>query len=301
MQESNYIWFNGNFVEWEKARIHVLSHALHYGSAAFEGIRAYKTEKGTAVFRLKEHVSRLLDSFSIFGMPSPYTEKEIEKAVIDTLRKNNLEEAYIRPILYFGYGEMGLRNLQNCKIDLVIAAWPWPKYLSGEIIKVKISKWKRISKESLAADKKISGHYVNSILASIGAKNEGYDEALLLDLDGNVAEGPGENIFLVKEGKIYTPPLKGQILPGITRASVIEIAKDLGYEVEEKDINLDEVLNADELFFTGTAAEITGIGKVDDKIIGGGKIGEVTKKLKEKFLEIVHGKNEKYKKWLSYV
>ncbi len=300
MQESKWIWFNGKFVEWEKARVHVLSHALHYGSGVFEGIRAYKTSKGTAVFRLKDHVKRFLKSWSILKLNNPYSQEELEKAILETLRKNELEEAYIRPIIFCGYGEMGLRNLDKAKVEVVIAAWPWPKYLAGDAIKVKIAEIKRINPESLKVEAKVTGHYINSILASIEAKEKGFDEALLLDLDGKVAEGPGENIFLIKDNKLITPS-KGSILPGITRDSVIELAKDLGYEVEERKIRLQEIFGASELFFTGTAAEITAIRQVDDKIIGDGKIGKVTEKLKKEFLKVVHGENEKYEKWLSYV
>lgn len=300
MQETEYIFLNDKFVKWNEAKIHILTHALHYGSAAFEGIRAYKTEKGGAIFRLKDHVKRLIDSFSIFEVKHEFDEKKVEKAIIETLKINKLEEAYIRPILFLGYGEMGLRNIDKCEVNFSVAAWPWPKYLAKDLLNVKIVKTRRISQLSLRTNAKISGHYVNSILASIESKKANCDEALLLDIDGNVAEGPGENIFLVKNKKLYTPKLNC-ILPGITRDSVIKIAKDLGIEVIEKDIKEKELFEADELFFTGTAIEITGIGTLDGKTIGKGKIGEITEKLREKYLEIVHGKDKNYENWLFRV
>ena len=301
MQETQFIWMNGKLVGWKDAKIHVLTHALHYGTGAFEGIRCYKTEKGPAIFRLKEHAKRLLDSFSIFKIPCPYTQEQIENAILETVRANKLEEAYIRPILYFGYGEMGLRNIDKASVDFAVAAWPWPKYLAEDAIKVKIAKIRRINKESLKADAKITGHYVNSVLATIEAKEAGCDEALLLDSKGKIAEGPGENIFIIKNKILKTPPLKGQILEGITRLSVIKIAKDMGYKTKEKTIDVSELLDSDEVFMTGTAAEITPIRQVDDKIIGQGNIGELTGKLKAKFLDIVHGKDDKYEEWLSYI
>jgi branched-chain amino acid aminotransferase len=300
MQETEFIWLNGKLVKWNEARIHVLTHALHYGSGAFEGIRCYKTEKGPAVFRLKEHLGRLFASFSIFKIEIPYSKEEIEKAILDTVKVNKLEEGYIRPIIFFGYGAMGLQNLHKAELNTAIVCWPWPAYLGGKAVRVKVSKYIRIHPKSLEADKKITGHYVNSILASLEAKESGYDEALLLDSEGNICEGPGENFFIIKDSIIKTPPLKGQILPGITRDSVIRIAQDFGYSINEQNITLKEALEADEAFFTGTAAEVTPIASIDDKEIGSGKVGEVTKKLQEAYLDAVHGRTPRYENWLSY-
>jgi len=300
MKKTKFIWLNGKFVRWEKAMVHVLSHTLHYGSGAFEGIRCYNTKKGTAIFRLNEHITRLFDSFSIFNIKIKNTIKEIVKATIEIIKKNKLKEGYIRPIIFFGYGVMGLHNIHKCKVNIAIACWPWPAYLGGKAIKVKVSNYIRLHKDSVKADKKITGYYINSILASLDAKRSGYDEALLLDFKGNIAEGPGENFFIVKDNIIKTPRIKGQILPGITRDSIIKIATDLGYKVIEKEISLNEVLKADEAFFTGTAAEITPIESINNKKIGTGKL-EITGVLRKNYLDIVHGKNKKYENWLTYV
>lgn len=300
MQETEFIWMDGKFVKWEDAKIHVLAHALHYGSGVFEGIRVYETEKGGAVFRLKEHIARLFKSAECFKMNIPYTEEELIDAVKETLRVNKLKEAYIRPIIFFGYGEMGLRNIDKAELNVVIAAWPWPKYLAEGAIKVKVSKIRRIAPETLKTEAKVCGHYVNSILATMEAAQEGYDEALLLDLNGKVCEGPGENVFIIKDKKIMTPGL-GKILSGITRDAVIKVAKDKGYEVEERELSLEDVNNADEVFMTGTAAEVTAIGQVDDKVIGNGEIEEITSEIRDKFLDIVHGRDSNYEEWLDYL
>jgi len=296
MQETEFIWMNNKIVNWKDAKIHVLSHALHYGSGVFEGIRVYKAEKGSSVFRLKEHVDRLFKSADSLYMKIPYSKKQITDAIKETVRVNKLEEGYIRPIVFYGYGKMGL-NPEGASVDVAIAVWPWAAYI-GDSAKVITSSFIRIHPKSMKADAKVTGHYINSILASLEAKEKGADEALLLDYKKNVAEGPGENIFVVKDGKITTPRLNRQILPGITRNSVIEIARGLGYEVEEKDIKPEELLDADELFFTGTAAEITPIIKLDNKNFEKGKI---TGKLKNNFMDIVHGKDKKYSNWLDFV
>jgi len=299
MKETEFIWMDGKFVKWKDAKIHVLVHTLHYGAGVFEGIRCYETEQGAAVFRLKEHTDRLYHSAGTLKMKIPYPKDEFIEAVKETVRKNNVKAAYIRPICFFGYGKMGL-NPKGAPVNCSIAVWPWGKYLGEGTVKVKTSKYIRIHPKSTHADAKICGHYVNSIFASVEVKDKGYDEALLLNSEGFVEEGPGENIFYAKDGKIYTPPL-GNILPGITRSSIIQIAKDEGYKVIEKDLTLDELKDGDELWFTGTAAEVTGIKQLDDKVIGNGKIGPITSKFKDIFMDIVHGKNEKYKNWLSYV
>jgi branched-chain amino acid aminotransferase len=293
------IWMDGEFVSWDDAKIHVLTHTLHYGAGVFEGIRFYKTEKGPAVFRLREHIERLYKSAAPLTMEIPFSKEDMIKAVKDTVRVNKIDAGYIRPICFFGYGKMGL-NPEGAPVKCAIAVWPWGSYLGEEAVKVKTSKYIRIHPKSVIADAKVCGHYVNSILASIEAKKEGFEECLLLDYKGNVAEGPGENIFYVKDSKIYTPKL-GTILPGITRSSIMQIAKDEGYGVEEKDIALEELKSSDELFFTGTAAEVTPIRQLDNTLIGNGRVGPVTAKLKNIFLDIVHGRNKKYEKWLSYV
>ncbi|MEM2932825.1 MAG: branched-chain amino acid transaminase [Candidatus Pacearchaeota archaeon] len=299
MEETKKIWFDGKFVDWSNAKIHVLTHTLHYSSGVFEGIRAYYTEKGTAVFRLSEHVKRLFYSASCLKIKIPFSQQEIERAILETIKVNELKEGYIRPIAFFGYGKMGLHPV-GAPVNVAIAVWPWGAYLGKEAVTVKISKYIRISPKSTIADAKICGHYTNSILASLEAKSAGFDEALLLDCEGNVAEGPGENIFLVKNGKLFTPA-KGSILPGITRDSVIKIAKDLGIDVTEKKISVKELKSTDEAFFTGTAVEVCAIKKIDDVIIGDGKIGEITKKIKTVFEEAVRGKRKEYFKWLTFV
>lgn len=265
----------------------------------FEGIRCYETDRGPAVFRLKDHIDRLYYSADTLKMKIPFSKEEFIEAVKETVRKNNLKAGYIRPICFFGYGKMGL-NPAGAPVNCAIAVWPWGKYLGEDAVKVKTSDYVRIHPKSTHADAKICGHYVNSIFASVEVKEKGYDEALLLDYKGNIAEGPGENIFIVKDGKLLTPPL-GTILKGITRASIIQLAKDQGIKVEEKTLTLEEVYNADETLFTGTAAEVTAIRSVDDKPIGNEAPGPVTSKLRDLFMDIVHGKNKKYKNWLAYV
>lgn len=299
MEETKYIWFNGKFVDWKKAKIHILTHTLHYGGGVFEGIRAYQTEKGPAVFRLKDHLKRLFYSASQIKMRIPFSEKEIEKAILDLIKINKIDECYIRPIAIFGYGKMGL-NPEGAPVDNAIIIWPWETYLGDEPIKVKISKFIRPHPKSIISEAKITGYYINSILASLEAKNSGFDEALLLDYKGNVAEGPGENIFIVKNKKLFTPK-SGSILPGITRDSVIKMAKDLKTRAVEKEIKVSEFKSADEVFFTGTAVEICPICQIDNILIGDGKIGEITKKIKDLYQRIVKGEEEKYLNWLSFI
>jgi len=300
MEETNYIWYNGKLIPWKECKIHILAHTLHYGSGAFEGMRFYKTDKGSAIFKLKEHVSRLVRSFSIFGTKIPYSEEEIAKAIVDTVKANlNIcPEGYIRPIVFHDYGTMSL-DPSKAPVFVAIAVWPWGAYLGHDAIKVKTSSYIRLHPKSVVADAKICGYYVNSILAGLEAKEQGYNEALLLDYKGNIAEGPGENLFLIKRKKIFTPGL-GNILPGITRESVIEIARDLGYKLIEKKLSLKKLRKADEAFFTGTAAEVTAISQIDDKMIGNGK-NPITEKIKQEYLNAVKGKNEKYAKWLTFV
>ncbi len=300
MEQTKKIWLNGRFIDWQEAKIHILTHTLHYGGGVFEGIRAYKTRKGPAVFRLPEHIKRLFYSASALEMEIPFSKQELEKAVLETVKVNEVEECYIRPIVFFGYGKMGL-NPKGCPVQVAIAVWPWGAYLGGkEAVRVKISKYKRIDPRSTVADAKITGHYVNSILASLEAQKTGFDEALLLDGNGYIAEGPGENIFIIKDKNIFTPP-KGAILPGITRDSVITIAKDLGFRVEEKNLTVEELKSADEAFFSGTAVEICPIAQIDQCLIGNGMPGEITQKIKEIYQKIVQGEEERYLNWLSFV
>ena len=296
------IWMNGKLVNWDDARIHVLTHALHYGSGVFEGIRCYNTTKGPAVFRLKEHLQRMFNSAKIYHMKIPYTLEELRKATKDMLKANKIRECYIRPIAYVGYSEMGLNPLKN-PVDVAIAAWPWGAYLGDEGLKngirVKVSSFERINSNVLPPAAKATGQYINSILAKIEAINSGVDEAIMLDNRGLISEGPGENIFMVKDGVLYTPPLYASALPGITRDSILQIAEELKIKAVITDMDRGMLYTADEVFFTGTAAEVTPIREIDGIAIG--KPGPITKKLQEKFFSIVKGNDKKYEKWLDYV
>ena len=289
---------DGNIVPWADAKIHVLTHSLHYGSAVFEGIRFYESEDGPAIFRLKEHTARLFFSADTISMRIPFSEDEISSAIIETVKMNEINTGYIRPLAYFGYGKMGLRP-KGAAVNLSIAVWPWDAYLGTNPVRVKTSPYMRIHPKSTSMDAKISGNYVNSTFAGVDAISQGYEEALLLDFEGNVAEGPGENIFIVKNHILYTPP-KGNILAGITRDSLMTIAEDLGYSVEEKQLKVEDIYDADEAFFTGTAAEVTPIASLDDHSMKY-PFGPVTKKLSDIFLSAVKGMNGKYKSWLTIV
>lgn len=297
--ESNYIWLDGKILKWEKANISVMSHSLHYGSAVFEGIRFYETKNGVSIFRLGEHIKRLFYSASVLDLKIHSTEEELFETIKMIVKKNEAKFGYIRPLAFFGEGKMGLRP-QGAKERLMITSWAWGKYLKEEPLNVKISDFIRIHPKSLKTDAKVSGYYVNSILASQEVAKKGYDEALLLDFEGNVAEGPGENIFFVKNNTLITPTPEN-ILNGITRQSVIKIAQDLEIKIEERKIKKDEIFEMDEAFFTGTACEISSIGKINDKIVNDGKEGVLTKKLKNTYMNIVHGKNEKYENWLTKI
>lgn len=298
------IWYNGIFVDWKDAKVHVLSHGLHYGSGVFEGIRCYSTDNGSFIFRLKEHVDRLYSSASAYRMEIPYTKEEIGEAIKETVRENRLDACYIRPLAFFGYHHLGL-DPTGCPVDCVIAAWHWNAYLGKEAaeggIRCAFSQWRRIDPATLPVTIKAAGHYLNSILASLDAKGRGFDEAILLDTKGYVAEGPGENIFAVKDGTIYTPEAESSILPGITRASIIELARDIGYKVVEKQMTKEELLSADEAFFTGTAVEMAPIREIDDVLIGEGKKGKVTRVLQKKFFDTLNAREKKYMKWLELV
>jgi len=303
INKTEKIWMDGKFVNWDDAKIHIMTHTLHYGLGVFEGIRCYNTPKGPAIFKLDEHVKRLFQTAHIFLLSIPFTENEIKKAIIDTVKVNKLKECYIRPLVYIGYGAMGLYPKGN-PINIAIAAWPWGAYLGEEGIekgiRVKVSSFIRNHVNSNMSRGKVSGYYVNSQIAKKEAISSGYDEALLLDTEGYISEGSGENIFIVRNGVLKTTPLTS-ILEGITRNSIITIAKDLKIEVREDRFTRDEVYIADEAFFTGTAAEVTPIRELDGRTIGDGKRGKITKKLQSIFFDIVKGKNKKYNSWLTYI
>lgn len=302
IKKTDKIWYNGKLVEWDKAQVHILTHALHYGSGVFEGIRCYKTSKGPAVFRLREHVERLFASARLYYMDVPYTVEQVMDAIKDTIKANKIDACYIRPIIYRGYGEMGLNPL-NAPVDVAVAVWPWGTYLGEEGLKngirVCISNIERFNSNVIPTRAKATGQYINSILAKVQALKGGYEEAILLDNRGMVSEGPGENIFIVRDGELWTPAECGSLLMGITRDSVIEIAKSLKYEVVECDIDRGMLYTAEEVFFTGTAAEVTPIREVDGHVIG--KPGPVTKAIQKRFFEIVEGGDKTFKKWLSPV
>jgi branched-chain amino acid aminotransferase len=297
------IWMDGKLVSWDKANVHVLTHTLHYGLGAFEGIRCYNTPKGSAIFRLDEHVERLFQTAHIFLIDIPYTREEIKNAIIKTVKANKLKECYIRPLVYIGYGAMGLYPKGN-PIKVSIAAWPWGAYLGEEGlekgIRVRVSSFIRHHVNSSMSRGKVCGYYVNSQLSKKEAITGGFDEGLLLDTEGYVSEGSGENIFIVRKGSLKTTPLTS-ILEGITRDSILTLARDLGIPAEEQRFTRDEIYICDEAFFTGTAAEVTPIRELDNRTIGKGKAGPITKKLQTAFFDIVKGKNEKYDSWLTYI
>ena len=297
------IWFNGELVPWREANVHVLTHTLHYGMGVFEGMRAYETPAGAAIFRLHEHTRRLFRSAHILRMKLPYSVDEINEACVTVVRENRLSSAYIRPICFFGSEEMGLRA-DNLKVLVAIAAWEWGAYLGDESlekgIRIKTSSYTRHHVNISMCKAKANGHYINSILALQEALECGYDEALLLDNEGYVAEGSGENIFIVRDGVVYTPDLTSA-LEGITRDTILVFARELGIEVKEKRMTRDEVYVADEAFFTGTAAEVTPVVELDRRSIGSGKRGPVTGKLQTLFFEQVSGRNNRHPEWLTYV
>ena len=297
------IWYDGKMVPWRDATTHVLTHTLHYGMGAFEGERAYKTGKGTAIFRLQEHTDRLFRSAHILGMKIPFTKDEINEATRAAVRENNLDTAYIRPMCFYGSEGMGLRA-DNLNVHVIVAAWNWGTYLGDDAlehgIKVKTSSYSRHHVNVSMCKAKANGHYINSMMALQEALRDGYDEALLLDVDGFVAEGSGENIFIVRNGVLYTPDLTSA-LEGITRDTIFQLANDEGLEVREKRITRDEVYIADEAFFTGSAAEVTPIRELDGRAIGSGDRGPITEKLQSKYFDLVHGRHNKYEEWLAYV
>jgi branched-chain amino acid aminotransferase len=302
---ADLIWMNGELVAWEDAKIHVLTHGLHYGTGVFEGIRCYDTEsKGPAVFRHEEHIDRLFKSSSLYYMDIPYTREQLRAATLELIGRNAQRSCYIRPLVYRGYGTMGLFPL-DAPVDVTIASWEWGSYLGEEGknngVRARVSSWRRISGDSLIPHAKASGQYLNSILAKIESHKSGYEEAILLDDRGFVCEGTGENLFVVRDGVILTPPQTASILDGINRKSIIQIARDLGYEVVERDIARAELYLADELFCTGTAAELTPIREVDDHAIGSGRPGEITRAVQATFEDALHGRSERYADWLDPV
>jgi branched-chain amino acid aminotransferase len=304
VNQADLIWMNGDFVAWEDAKVHVLTHGLHYGTGVFEGIRCYDTEIGPAVFRHKDHVDRLFKSAELYYMPLPFDREQLRQATLDLIGRNGMRSCYVRPIAFRGYGTMGLFPL-DAPVDVAIATWEWAAYLGEEGkangVRAKVSSWRRISGDSLIPHAKASGQYLNSILAKIESHKAGYEEAILLDDHGHVCEGSGENIFVVRDGVIFTPPQTASILDGINRRSAIQIARDLGFEVVERDIARAELYLADELYCTGTAAELVPIREVDDHRVGDGRPGEITRAVQSAFDDALHGRSERYREWLDPV
>ena len=304
MKETGKIWMNGKLIPFKNAKVHVLTHALHYSTAIFEGIRCYNTPNGSAIFRLPEHVDRFFNSAKMYGMKMRYSKKQISNAIIKTVKASGLKECYIRPLAYYGYGTMGLTPTLN-KVDVSIACWKWKmgESKAGKFsgAKCKISKWIRIDSKSQPMQSKSAANYSNAALARVEALKNGYDEAIMLNNKGNVAEGSAENIFVVKNGVIKTPPLDADILNGITRNSVIQLIKKEHMKLVEKNITVNELLKADEVFMTGTAAEVKSVTKIDKNAIGNGSVGEITKELQKSFMNIVMGKDKRFVRWLTYL
>ena len=298
------IWMDGELVPWENAQIHVLSHAVHYGSGVFEGIRAYETSRGPAVWRLDEHLKRLFRSAKLYHIDIPFSLEALIQGTKDVISANALESCYIRPLVLRGYGEMGVNPL-DAPVDVAIAVWPWGAYLGEEAleqgVRIKISSWRRNNQNSLPAAAKATGQYINSVLAKVESLKAGYDEAVMLNESGYVTDGSGENVFVVRDGILETPPISAGCLDGITRESVITLARDLGIEVREQNLVRTDLYNADEAFFTGTAAEITPIREVDDRVVGEGHRGPVTKELQGAFFTATKGEDERYVSWLTFV
>ena len=304
MEQADLIWHNGEMVAWEDAKVHVLTHGLHYGTGVFEGERAYDTPQGPAIFRHQDHLDRLFKSAELYYMPIPYTLEELRAATHELIAANELRECYIRPIVFRGYGQMGLYPLDS-PVDVSIAAWPWGAYLGEEGklqgIRAKLSSWRRISHDALIPHAKASGQYLNSVLAKIEASKAGYQEAILLDSRGFVSEGSGENIYVVRDGRVLTPPQTAGILDGVSRRSIIQIAADLGIDLVERDIARAEMYLADEVFLSGTAAELVPVREIDDHTIGAGKPGPITGEIQRVFDDALHGRDPRYAKWLDVV
>lgn len=297
------IWMDGKFMERDEAKTHVLSHSLHYGSGIFEGIRCYDTALGRHIFRLDDHVRRLYTSAKMLNMRIPFTPNEIKEAIKETIKINKLRSCYIRPIVFYGYYQLGLYSL-DCPVNCAIAAWPWGSYLGEESrergVRCTFTTWTKIHSSMLPVTAaKATGQYVNAMLAAADARAKGFDEAIMLDANGNVSEGPGENIFIVSNETIYTPSTSSSILPGITRNTIIKLARDMNYEVIEKDMTKEEVMSADEAFFSGTAAEVVPIREIDFREIG--EIGTITKQIQDKYADVVYARDEKYRYWLDSI
>jgi len=304
LEKSDFIWMDGHYLDWDEANISVMSHTLHYGTGVFEGIRARETSIGTAIFRLVDHIDRLFLSSEAYNLEIPYTHEEILEAAKLIVSKNNLKDAYIRPLVFFGSGEMGLLPT-SVPVHVVVSAWSWGSYLGSEAaekgVRVCLSPWERISPKSFKPYAKGVGGYMNSTLAKVDAVERGYDDAMMLSESGNVAEGSGQNIFLVKNNEIITPPIETGALNGITRRTVIQIAEDLSIKISEVNITKEELFESDELFFTGTATEVIGVVSIDDIAISDGEPGDITNKIRSEYMDIVFGRNEKYIHWLTKV
>jgi branched-chain amino acid aminotransferase len=304
IQPVEKIWMDGKLVDWEDARVHVLTHALHYGSGVFEGLRAYETKRGTAVFRLPDHIRRLYRSAQVYLMDIPYSPEELIEAVRETVRVNGLASGYVRPLAYRGYGEMGL-NPFSVPVSVSVSCWSWGTYLGEEGleagVRAKVSSWKRSDHNILPPQAKATGQYINSALAKMEALKGGYDEAIMLNMAGHVTDGPGENIFIVKDGLLMTPPLSAGCLDGITRDSIITVAHDQGYDVQEHNLSRFDLYTADEAFYTGTAAEVTPIREIDDRPMAAGGRGPITKELQSIFFAATKGEIERYQHWLTLV
>jgi len=302
LEKAEYIWHSGKFVPWDEAQVHVLSHGLHYGTGVFEGIRCYDGDQGPAIFRHAEHVQRFEDSSRMYFLDLPFTKEEIGEATRELIRKNGLRDCYIRPLAFRGYGEMGL-YAKSAPVEIIIAVWPWGAYLGEDGkkhgIRAKVSSWRRVSPASLIPHAKASGQYLNSILAKTESAKAGYEEAILLDERGMVCEGSGENIFMVKNGKVFTPPQAASILDGITRKSVMQILEDKGYPVTERDITRSELYLADEVFMCGTAAEVVPVREIDDHPLG--DPGEVTRLAQQGYEDAIYGRSPEYAEWLDLV
>jgi len=304
INKSDYIWFDGSFVPWDEAKVHVLSHALHYGSSVFEGIRCYDNSRGPAVFCLQQHVRRMYDSCKVYRMEIPYGPDEMSQAILDTVAKNGLSSCYIRPLVFRGYNQLGVEP-RTCPVQVIIAVWEWGAYLGAEALEqgvdVGVSSWRRMAPDTFPAGVKAGGHYTHSQLIRMEAAEHGYSEGIALDVYGYVSEGSGENIFMVRDGVIYTPPRSASILSGITRNCIMQLAKDAGYTVVEGLIAREQLYSADEIFFSGTAAEITPIRSVDHIVIGPGRRGPITAKLQNDFFAVVSGKVPDRHHWLTPV
>jgi branched-chain amino acid aminotransferase len=302
--KSDKIWFNGDFVKWDDAKIHVMSHVVNYGSSVFEGIRCYNTTNGSAVFCLQQHVQRLMNSAKIYRMEVPYSDSELSEAILSTIRENKMHECYIRPVIFRGYGEIGVSPLGS-PVDVVVAVWAWGKYLGKEAleqgVEVCVSSWTRIAPNTLPALAKAGANYMNSQLIKMEAIKNGYSEGIALDNSGYISEGSGENIFLIKDGVVHTPPLGSSVLPGITRNVVIKICQDLGLTVHQQAIAREFLYIADEVFFTGTAAEVTPIRSIDKISVGCGSRGPITARVQEKFFGVVSGNCQDTHGWLTFV